>query len=1021
MKKPPQTPQPPPSGDLSDAVAGVRRLGQRRKEVRRRFADHDFQAALEELSARVARERNDARGLSNYLLMLTYMGKATPNLSATLQDALDGLSHCYRSASCCALVNSLWSLAKVLTWADQVPSVSDKRWLVDAAVEKALVEGSALDIAKLAWACATLELKDDACWMPLGRVVLNRWKLFDARGVANLVWSFATARQLVEKEVFRAAADTTLCRLLEFETQGLANVAWALGKESARAESFWHELAQGVAPRLREFTGQEFANMLWAFAAAAVMPENLQTPALVEASRRLSILKPQELSNVVWAFATAKVNHGGLCAEACSASMQRMKEFKITEVTALLWSMATLRCEDEACYRSGANVAIHGLEHVAGAEASQLVWAFATVQLACPPLFDAVATHIGQGRPTLELSPQAACNLAWAFIVMRQLPSPAATAIRKYTVAAIGKFTEADISSIAWAFATASEEGCEEILAACCEQLLERGGPQEVRSAASVAWALATTTTQQPTLFERLQAVVRTKLREASGQDLSNFLWAWATCGVEDVSTFAASAKALQARLSEMEPQGLANCAWALASVAVEDQGLVRHLALHAAERFDELKPQEVANLMWAVANLALLDSAVDTLATKAAGRLQEELQTTEPGATSTSKQASVDALSMVWALKMLGRLTDELREVARTALLRFGRQLDGGVSPRPTSARSTVVRPEDFEADALADGELPFTVACFHDREVVFKPPDWEVRTFEKPDHSAEHAAQPKQLVDFLREQDASGSVALEAAPAAFVKSPLLFDTAHRFGIMHRLDIPSSGLVLRAKTYEAYYDLALQLHTGLLDRDYVVLCHGWAPPSLRHISRRVRSHAEADCQWLAAETMVKVLAHASVPHLAAQQQLASMSCSALSLLGLRILTGRRHQIRVHTSHVGLPTVTDGRYTSAPTFRADQMWCPRNFLHRYRLSFLDKLGLRENVSVALPVDLATALGKTAGRCRASAAAIAAWLSSSPIASAGDDGMPTAMISNKSDAANLGSWQSLVCLQKKNER
>ena len=54
-----------------------------------------------------------------------------------------------------------------------------------------------------------------------------------------------------------------------------------------------------------------------------------------------------------------------------------------------------------------------------------------------------------------------------------------------------------------------------------------------------------------------------------------------------------------------------------------------------------------------------------------------------------------------------------------------------------------------------------------------------------------------------------------------------IALDSEHAFGFLHRIDVPSSGLVLVAKTYKAYYDLQLQLNVGKLSRDYVVLCHG--------------------------------------------------------------------------------------------------------------------------------------------------------------------------------------------------
>ena len=52
-------------------------------------------------------------------------------------------------------------------------------------------------------------------------------------------------------------------------------------------------------------------------------------------------------------------------------------------------------------------------------------------------------------------------------------------------------------------------------------------------------------------------------------------------------------------------------------------------------------------------------------------------------------------------------------------------------------------------------------------------------------------------------------------------------FDPYHDLGFLHRIDVPSSGLVLVAKTYKAYYDLKLKLNVGRLSRDYVVLSHG--------------------------------------------------------------------------------------------------------------------------------------------------------------------------------------------------
>ncbi|CAE7904851.1 unnamed protein product, partial [Symbiodinium necroappetens] len=61
----------------------------------------------------------------------------------------------------------------------------------------------------------------------------------------------------------------------------------------------------------------------------------------------------------------------------------------------------------------------------------------------------------------------------------------------------------------------------------------------------------------------------------------------------------------------------------------------------------------------------------------------------------------------------------------------------------------------------------------------------------------------------------------------------PIFEDPGHYHGFLHRLDVPSSGLILVATSYEAYYDLQVQLHSGQVQRDYTVLHHGRLPVSV--------------------------------------------------------------------------------------------------------------------------------------------------------------------------------------------
>ena len=95
-----------------------------------------------------------------------------------------------------------------------------------------------------------------------------------------------------------------------------------------------------------------------------------------------------------------------------------------------------------------------------------------------------------------------------------------------------------------------------------------------------------------------------------------------------------------------------------------------------------------------------------------------------------------------------------------------------------------------------------PSIVTDLVDRLVISKPPGWEVHD----------DGMPKQLRTWLK---------------SLGRWPILSDPDSDFGFLHRLDVPSSGLLLVAKTYEGYYDLQLQLRSGTLARHYVVLNHG--------------------------------------------------------------------------------------------------------------------------------------------------------------------------------------------------
>ena len=168
------------------------------------------------------------------------------------------------------------------------------------------------------------------------------------------------------------------------------------------------------------------------------------------------------------------------------------------------------------------------------------------------------------------------------------------------------------------------------------------------------------------------------------------------------------------------------------------------------------------------------------------------------------------------------------------------------------------------------------------------------------------------------------------------------------RPGIVDRLDRDTSGLLVVARSERAHRRLQRSLRDRLLDRRYLTLVHGAAPPALtidRTVGRdrRVRTRMAVG----AAD------GREAVTHLRRLEEL-----GRFSLLEARLETGRTHQIRVHLESVGHPVVGDRVYGRRP----ESLGLERQFLHAVRLSFPHpETGEPVEVESPLPDDLRRAL------------------------------------------------------------
>ena len=182
--------------------------------------------------------------------------------------------------------------------------------------------------------------------------------------------------------------------------------------------------------------------------------------------------------------------------------------------------------------------------------------------------------------------------------------------------------------------------------------------------------------------------------------------------------------------------------------------------------------------------------------------------------------------------------------------------------------------------------------------------------------------------------------------------------DFVRRAGIVHRLDKETSGLLIVAKTPEAFKNLQKQFKERKVEKQYLALAHGKVEPEKGEIKAPVgrlpwnREKFGVLAGGRSARTKYRVMANG-------KWQMADYS-----LLELRPETGRTHQIRIHLKFWGHPLVADDKYAGRKTNRRDREWCSRLFLHASHLAFTHpRTSKQVEFTSSLPQDLKKALGE----------------------------------------------------------
>jgi 23S rRNA pseudouridine1911/1915/1917 synthase len=125
------------------------------------------------------------------------------------------------------------------------------------------------------------------------------------------------------------------------------------------------------------------------------------------------------------------------------------------------------------------------------------------------------------------------------------------------------------------------------------------------------------------------------------------------------------------------------------------------------------------------------------------------------------------------------------------------------------------------------------------------------------------------------------------------------------RPGIVHRLDKLTSGVMLVAKNKQAHRQLSQQFKNRQVKKEYVALVHGCPSPASGTIDLSL-GRDPGNRKKISVRARRK---RTAITHYAIER-----SFGPVALLGIRIETGRTHQIRVHLAQKGHPIVGDSVY-----------------------------------------------------------------------------------------------------------
>eukprot|EP00434_Breviolum_minutum_P001502 symbB.v1.2.001325.t1/scaffold57.1/size370615/34 len=382
-----------------------------------------------------------------------------------------------------------------------------------------------------------------------------------------------------------------------------------------------------------------------------------------------------------------------------------------------------------------------------------------------------------------------------------------------------------------------------------------------------------------------------------------------------------------------LTPQGLSNTMWAVA-VLVFQSDLVEGLKPQLVRAAPRLNPQELSNVAWTFATLRICsgevcdagmkklpefvtwhDPIVDAIAKLSMERLDRQLE---------SENSVVNCLALVEALRTTGKLEDSYLDSVLKALLRRADAMDEESLLQPPA--ELTIRLAELETKVVSEPRA--LSASLPELYALWKPPGWSAAS-ESDEITTSTSQKPLALRTWLQEN--------------FGHRPITHDESVTYGLVHRLDRFTSGVLLWAPCYRGLFA------ARKVQKEYLCLASGVLKAPIAESSSEL-GVARMYISPIGRSAFTEVLD--SVTLVDPDGHLLSLFDSHPALVCLRVQAaksqGRTHQIRVHMAHEGHPLVGDPVYGGITP-----SW---HWLHAWKLG-LQMTSAPVTVEVPVPMDL----------------------------------------------------------------